>query len=102
MDGACDGVDGACDGMDDDGDGMDDDGDGMDDDSDGMDDEDDDDDVDGLSAGVPKSPEAASADDPLVADAELGGVPFSPLCDFQTPAHRRERKKTKFLATKAA
>eukprot|EP00965_Chrysotila_dentata_P161705 5341026-Pleurochrysis_carterae.AAC.1 len=75
---------------------MDDDEDGMDDDDDGMNIDD-----DGVGADVPLSPEAAPADDHAVAGAELDGVPFSPPCDFKTPAPRRERKTT-FIAAKAA
>eukprot|EP00965_Chrysotila_dentata_P162756 5374892-Pleurochrysis_carterae.AAC.1 len=56
-------------GMDDD----DDDDDGADNDDDGMDHDD-----DGDGADVPLSPEAAPADDPAVAGAELDGVPFFP------------------------
>eukprot|EP00965_Chrysotila_dentata_P147785 4877766-Pleurochrysis_carterae.AAC.1 len=75
---------------------MDDDDDGMDDDDDGMDHDDDE-----AGAGVPLSPEAAPADNPAVAVAELDGVSFSPPRDFKTPAPRRERKRT-FIAAKAA
>eukprot|EP00965_Chrysotila_dentata_P178139 5884096-Pleurochrysis_carterae.AAC.1 len=83
--------------MDGDGNGMDDDDDGADDDDDGMDNDD-----DGVGADVPFSPEAAPADDPAVAGAELDGVPFSPPRDFKAPALRRERKKTFMAAAKAA
>eukprot|EP00965_Chrysotila_dentata_P179848 5937956-Pleurochrysis_carterae.AAC.1 len=38
-------------------------------------------DDDGVGADVPLSPEAAPADDPAVAVAELDGVPFSPPRD---------------------
>eukprot|EP00965_Chrysotila_dentata_P124652 4121036-Pleurochrysis_carterae.AAC.1 len=70
----------------------------MDDDDDGMNNDD-----DGVGADVPLSPEAeaAPADIPAVAGAELDGVPFSPPRDFKSPAPRRKRKKT-FVAAKAA
>eukprot|EP00965_Chrysotila_dentata_P180491 5958078-Pleurochrysis_carterae.AAC.1 len=83
-------------GRDEDGNGMDDDDDGADDDDDGLDHDD-----DKVGAHVPRSPEAAPADDPAVAGAELDGIPFAPSRDFKTPAPRRKRKKT-FIAAKAA